>query len=73
MRRRELLLVVGMIVAGHEVRAQQSAMPVIGFPRQYLARPVCTVCRRVPSRTERSRLCRGPKRSDRISLGRGSL
>jgi len=31
MRRRELLLVVGMIAAGHEVRAQQSAMPVIGF------------------------------------------
>ena len=31
MRRRELLLVFGITIAGHEVCAQQSAMPVIGF------------------------------------------
>ena len=51
-------------------RAQQPAMPVIGFLVQRIARSVRARRARIPPGPERSRLCRGPERGDRISLGR---
>ena len=74
MRRRELMLLLGgAMTAAHALRAQQKAMPVIGFLSERLARPDCTVCGRVPPGTERNRLRRGTKRGDRIPLGGGPL
>src|SRR6202022_2715020 len=43
------------------------------FPRQCLARPECSAVGRIPPGTERYRLCRRKKRSDRIPLGGGPL
>src|SRR6202048_1343243 len=43
------------------------------FPQQCLARPECSAVGRIPSGTERYRLCRRKKRSDRIPLGGGPL
>ena len=73
MRRRELMLLLGgAMTAARGLRAQQKAMPVIGF-LSASARPVCTVSGRVPRGTERHRLCRGKKRGDRIPVGGGPL
>ncbi|TMJ57115.1 MAG: ABC transporter substrate-binding protein [Alphaproteobacteria bacterium] len=41
------------------------------FSQRQLARPVCTVCGRVPSGTERNRLCRGTKPGHRIPWAEG--
>ena len=48
-------------------------MPVIGFLDAPSLRPYAPICGRVPPGPERSRLCRGPERRDRISLGGGSI
>src|SRR3984893_2976545 len=73
MRRRELVLLLGgAMTAARALRAQQKAMPVIGF--LHFASPGrCTVCGRVPPGAERDRLCRSTTRNDRRPLGGVSL
>ena len=54
-------------------RAQQPAMPVIGFLNGGSPAGMRAYRRRVPQRPERGRLRRGPERRDRISLGGGQV
>jgi hypothetical protein len=74
MRRRAFFGILGATAVGwpFAAGAQQKAMLVIGYLSSDLPGPnngpnaQCTVCRRVPSRAERYRLCRGrePLRSN---------
>ena len=74
MNRRELMLMLGTAVtAAPAVRAQQKAMPVIGFLGVNSPGPFAPLCGRVPPGAERNRLRRGTKRGDRIPLGGGPL
>ena len=56
MNRRELLLLLGgaMMMRRVALRAQQKAMPVIGYPWSHLARLFAPYCGRFPPRTERN-------------------
>ena len=71
MRRRELMLLLGgAMTAARALRAQQKAMPAIGFLGSASpgpSPPSASVAALKP-RAERNRLCRGPKRGDRIGF-----
>jgi putative ABC transport system substrate-binding protein len=72
MKRRELLLLLGSaMTTAPGVRAQQKAMPVIGFLGVASLGPYAPYVIAFREGFERSWLRRGKKPRDRIPLGRG--
>jgi hypothetical protein len=63
---RELLLLAGAMTAARPLRAQQKAMPVIGYLNSASPRPGCTVCGRV-----RRLIIRSPRQHSMMVAGAG--
>jgi len=73
MRRRDLIILLAGRLRCRRCRAQQKAMPVIGFLSTGSLDTVWTLDHRFLPRTEGSGLCRGTECSDRTPLGGGAL
>ena len=75
MNRRELMLLLGGSAISWPIvaRAQQKAMPVIGYLSGTSPAATAPFVAAVPAGTERSRLYRGTEPGDRIPLGGGPL